>query len=122
MNKHNIHKRLKNQKYISNRTISRKCHFVIFQLYLIASKGSISLSITAHNKNLSLTESIIHGIIKNTNHIPINVQYRIIHRTHFQILSRVNDFQNVPTFASIHLINANENARVHSANICDRIL
>ena len=83
MNMHNIHKILKNNKYKSNYIISRKCHLVIFRLYLIA------LSITAYSVNFNLTAAIIHGIIKHTIHKLIIADNKIVHSKYFRILSRV---------------------------------
>lgn len=89
MNMHNIHKILKNNKYKSNYIISRKCHLVIFRLYLIASAGSNHLSITAYSVNFNLTAAIIHGIIKHTIHKLIIADNKIVHSKYFRILSRV---------------------------------
>ena len=93
MNKHNIHKILKNKKYRSNPIISQKCHFVISRLYFIASVGSSHLSIIANITNFNLTEIIIHGIINRRNHNATNTHNNSAHKTHFRILSRVNHFQ-----------------------------
>ena len=93
MNKHNIHKILKNKKYRSNPIISQKCHFVISRLYFIASTGSSHLSITANRTNFNLTEIIIHGIMNNNIHNAINTHDNIEHNTPLHILSRVSQFQ-----------------------------
>lgn len=117
MNKHSIHRRLKNVKYKSNKIISQKCHLVISRLYFIASIGSNHLSITANIVNFNLTEIIIHGIINRTNHNRINIQNNMVHNTHFRILSRVIHFQKFLTLASIPLIKSNQNEINHKEKI-----
>ena len=88
----------------------------------MASVGSIHLSSTAYSVNFNLTATIIHGIINSIHHKATNVPYKIIHKSHLQIVSRFIAFQKFLIFASTHLIKSKVNHNNQIENMIHNIL